>query len=336
MSPQCHLINLFSVSSPRVIVAAVVGSLVCSLLLVVALGCVCKVYNIRMHNLRAGTHHETPLTRQLAEMFHHRAPPPPYHEAMLTSRPYDEAYLELLSQDESPSLLLDSNNVEQNNLNPGPQRSPREHAGRRCRHGRRHREVNQTQSSSYRERSEPQGLIQIGSLPLLTETIDALPLLEEANAYISLSEPPPYFESDTSQLVEGRMAELSSDSDDESSEEENWQLSFVSPVESGGTQHSTGGEAVVQVGTSAPAPGIQVRAGREEFSDEDGKDVETTSTSFSVDSSSDLVHEGQEEDKKIEGSVIHEDSDSDCILNEDCGPDEDDTDSDSACLLRRT
>ncbi|XP_059177725.1 uncharacterized protein LOC131957037 isoform X2 [Physella acuta] len=325
-----------TLSSPRVIVAAVVGSLVCSLLLVVALGCVCKVYNIRMHNLRAGTRHETPLTRQLAEMFHHRAPPPPYHEAMLTSRPYDEAYLELLSQDESPSLLIDLNNVEQNNLNAVPQRSPREHGGRRCRHGRRHREVNQIIGSSYRERSEPQGLIEIGSLPLLTEAIDALPLLEEANAYISLSEPPPYFESGTSPLVEGRMAESSSDSDDESSEEENWQPSFVSPLESGDTQHSTGCEAVVQVGTSAPVPATQVRTGGEELSDEGGKDMETTSTSFSVDSSSDLAREGQDEDKKIEDSVIHEDSDSDCILNEECGPDEDDTDSDSACLLRHT
>ncbi|XP_048236359.1 low-density lipoprotein receptor-related protein 12-like isoform X1 [Haliotis rufescens] len=81
----------------RVIVAAVTGSLICSLLLVIALGCICKVYALRM-NEQYGPRHESPLSRLQAEFLRRRAPPPPYHEAMLTSRPYEEARQEYLSQ----------------------------------------------------------------------------------------------------------------------------------------------------------------------------------------------------------------------------------------------
>ena len=88
------------------IVAAVVGSLVCALLLVLSLGCACKVYTMRNghdahpghHHHRRGPHYDTPLSRLQAEMFRRRAPPPPYHEAMLTSRPYDEAVREYFAQ----------------------------------------------------------------------------------------------------------------------------------------------------------------------------------------------------------------------------------------------
>ncbi|KAL8570123.1 hypothetical protein ACOMHN_033802 [Nucella lapillus] len=92
-------------NSRKVIVVAVVGSLLCSLLLVLSLGCACKFYYLR-HNLPHRHHHhhhrgpryDTPLSRLQAEMFRRRAPPPPYHEAMLTSRPYDEAVREYLAQ----------------------------------------------------------------------------------------------------------------------------------------------------------------------------------------------------------------------------------------------
>lgn len=103
--------------TPRVIVAAVVGSLLCSLLMVVAMGCVCKVYRLRQIQLLAGSggscchahgRHDSPLTRQLAEMFRQRAPPPPYHEAMLTSRPYHEILLESTNENTAGILPRDS------------------------------------------------------------------------------------------------------------------------------------------------------------------------------------------------------------------------------------
>lgn len=87
-----------------IIIAAVSGSLICGLLLVVALGCTCKLYNLRQQQLH-GPRHETPLSRVYAEFMRRRAPPP-YHEAMLTSRPYEEArreYMERLGQTEERS-----------------------------------------------------------------------------------------------------------------------------------------------------------------------------------------------------------------------------------------
>ena len=50
------------------------------------------------HHHRRGTRYDTPLSRLQAELFRRRAPPPPYHEAMLTSRPYDDAVREYFAQ----------------------------------------------------------------------------------------------------------------------------------------------------------------------------------------------------------------------------------------------
>ncbi|XP_021342142.1 low-density lipoprotein receptor-related protein 12-like [Mizuhopecten yessoensis] len=83
-------------STNLITIAAVAGSLICALLLVVAMGCTCKLYNLRMQQFH-GPRHETPLTRMYAEFMRRRAPPP-YHEAMLTSRPYDEVRQELAEQ----------------------------------------------------------------------------------------------------------------------------------------------------------------------------------------------------------------------------------------------
>ncbi|CAG5126668.1 unnamed protein product, partial [Candidula unifasciata] len=86
----------------RIIIAAVGASLVCALMVVMSMGCVCKVYRMRTRRLRESQHYETPLSQHLSEMLRQRAPPPPpYHEAMLTSRPYSEAAnLELLGYSE--------------------------------------------------------------------------------------------------------------------------------------------------------------------------------------------------------------------------------------------
>ncbi|XP_033754914.1 low-density lipoprotein receptor-related protein 12-like [Pecten maximus] len=83
-------------STNLITIAAVAGSLICALLLVVAMGCTCKLYNLRMQQFH-GPRHETPLTRMYTEFMRRRAPPP-YHEAMLTSRPYDEVRQELAEQ----------------------------------------------------------------------------------------------------------------------------------------------------------------------------------------------------------------------------------------------
>ncbi|XP_066546735.1 low-density lipoprotein receptor-related protein 12 isoform X1 [Amia ocellicauda] len=56
----------------RVITAAVIGSLICGLLLVIALGCTCKLYSLRMFERRS---FETQLSRVEAELLRREAPP---------------------------------------------------------------------------------------------------------------------------------------------------------------------------------------------------------------------------------------------------------------------
>ena len=82
----------------KVITAAVIGSLICGLLLVIALGCTCKLYALRLHEAHASMRFTTPIARLTEEMFARRLAPPPYNEAMLTSRPFDEAHQEYLEQ----------------------------------------------------------------------------------------------------------------------------------------------------------------------------------------------------------------------------------------------
>jgi hypothetical protein len=109
---------LISGTTNLIIIAAVSGSLICGLLLVVALGCTCKLYNLRQQQLH-GPRHETPLSRVYAEFMRRRAPPP-YHEAMLTSRPYEEArreYMERLNQAEDGSRSSDRRSRRQRRRN---------------------------------------------------------------------------------------------------------------------------------------------------------------------------------------------------------------------------
>ncbi|XP_034016613.1 low-density lipoprotein receptor-related protein 12 [Thalassophryne amazonica] len=56
----------------RVITAAVIGSLICGLLLVIALGCTCKLYSLRIFERRS---FETQLSRVEAELLRREAPP---------------------------------------------------------------------------------------------------------------------------------------------------------------------------------------------------------------------------------------------------------------------
>lgn len=77
-------------TSVRVITAAVIGSLVCSILVVIAAGCTCKLYALRtLHERR---HHRRSrryeMTAFQTELLRRRAPPPSYEAAM---RPVAEA-----------------------------------------------------------------------------------------------------------------------------------------------------------------------------------------------------------------------------------------------------
>ncbi|KAM9307511.1 low-density lipoprotein receptor-related protein 12 [Gastrophryne carolinensis] len=56
----------------RVITAAVIGSLICGLLLVIALGCTCKLYSLRMFERRS---FETQMSRVEADLLRREAPP---------------------------------------------------------------------------------------------------------------------------------------------------------------------------------------------------------------------------------------------------------------------
>lgn len=85
-------------TTKRVVIAAICGSMVCALLLVILLGCSCKLYSLRtMDHHHQFPRHETPMSRLYAEFLRRRAPPP-YHEAMLTSRNFDEVQQEYLDR----------------------------------------------------------------------------------------------------------------------------------------------------------------------------------------------------------------------------------------------
>ena len=82
----------------KVITAAVIGSLICGLLLVIAIGCTCKLYALRLHEAHVSSRISTPISRLTEELFARRLAPPTYSEAMLTSRSFEDAQREFLNQ----------------------------------------------------------------------------------------------------------------------------------------------------------------------------------------------------------------------------------------------
>lgn len=93
-----NLLTCFSGTTKRVIIAAICGSMICALLLVILLGCSCKLYSVRnLDHHHRHTRHESPMSRMYAEFLRRRAPPP-YHEAMLTSRNFDEVQQEYMER----------------------------------------------------------------------------------------------------------------------------------------------------------------------------------------------------------------------------------------------
>lgn len=128
----------------RVITAAVIGSLICGLLLVIALGCTCKLYSLRMFERRCGhaltpqplighcvepsfalTKHvidrcrsfETQLSRVEAELLRREAPPsygqliaqgliPPVEDFPVCSGNQVQILCRLRARSDSPVQLL--------------------------------------------------------------------------------------------------------------------------------------------------------------------------------------------------------------------------------------
>jgi len=78
---------LFVVSN-KVVLSSVVGSLSCALLLVIALGVTYRF--VRQPSGRRSSRHISPITAIEEQIYAQRSAPPPYPEAMATSRPFDE------------------------------------------------------------------------------------------------------------------------------------------------------------------------------------------------------------------------------------------------------
>ncbi|XP_066290131.1 low-density lipoprotein receptor-related protein 12-like [Branchiostoma lanceolatum] len=81
--------------SEKVITAAVIGSIVCGLLLVIALGCTCKLYALRLQDdpRYQATRFDTPMMRLQHEL-NRREAPPSYHVAVASHGPrqFQEAH----------------------------------------------------------------------------------------------------------------------------------------------------------------------------------------------------------------------------------------------------
>ena len=92
------LVDVSASSSIRVITAAVIGVLICAMLLVIALGCSCKLYSLRQQENSPSHCYDSPLTRLQQEFFVHRQAPPPYNEAITTSRSFEDAQREFMEQ----------------------------------------------------------------------------------------------------------------------------------------------------------------------------------------------------------------------------------------------
>ena len=74
--------------SNKVILSAVVGSLSCALLLVIAIGITYRI--VRSPPTRRSSRHISPITAIEEQIYAQRSAPPPYLEAMATSRPFEE------------------------------------------------------------------------------------------------------------------------------------------------------------------------------------------------------------------------------------------------------
>lgn len=97
-------VNFVLLVPSKIVIAAVIGSLCCGLLLVIAAGAVCRLQAVRaLMNPRS--RHISPITAIQEELLARLSAPPLYDEAMVTSRPYDEVRSEMLRRMQLPELL---------------------------------------------------------------------------------------------------------------------------------------------------------------------------------------------------------------------------------------
>ncbi|BFZ12744.1 hypothetical protein BsWGS_15783 [Bradybaena similaris] len=329
--------NCSAYMSTLIIIAAVSGSLLCALMMVLSMGCICKMYRMRSRHLQE-RHHETPLTRHLAEMLRHRAPPPPYHEAMLTSRPYSEADLELLDQEQQETFGL---------LNPGyrDDMAPTSSTELTLRSNHQGNEdslqdeaVTESQHQPSASRSGSGSLIEVGTLSLFSEDLgndDPHWGTTGRDLPPDDSELPPYSETDPSGMTESYHYILS----DESCHDDSWQRSFTNGTFAGDDSHSRSARELLIQMEIIPSDGAQHSASAHnvpdvarntdglksvperhqmEVTDGGNSDMETmsTSTRLSLDSTSDKdMNDTENDDVREDLDVI--DSDSECILLED-------------------
>uniref|UniRef100_A0A0B7AG31 Uncharacterized protein n=1 Tax=Arion vulgaris TaxID=1028688 RepID=A0A0B7AG31_9EUPU len=341
--------------STRVIFAAVVCTLICALVLVSAMGCVCKVYRRHVHHLNGGHRHETPLSRQLSEMLHRRAPPPPYHEAMLTSRPYSEAHLELPNQAEQqqPELLGAINNGYLEDTEPELLRQQllsRQSNERSGPNQPQHSLSNILHHYSTRLGLESDRLGDVDSLLLFSEVIgDAVQHDETTGRERTSNRDLPAHSETGASTVSYPCS--SGDTWQEDVEDILRDDNFHAPCDE---------ESLIQM-EFLPSTDVHLHVADQPStvsksrnstdmrllppihhcgsSDEVAKDTISTGTDNPVDSSR-IVEEHDDKIQEDDINLIDEDSDSDCILAENCvDHDEDDvddgdsTDSDSVCIL---
>ena len=92
--------------SNKVILAAVVGSLSCALLLVIALGVTFRL--VCLPSGRRSSRHVSPITAIEDQIYAERSAPPPYPEAMATSRPFDDYRREIVAASSDPTVTADT------------------------------------------------------------------------------------------------------------------------------------------------------------------------------------------------------------------------------------
>lgn len=298
---------------------------------------------MRAHHLRGIPSQETPLSRQLAEMFHQRAPPPPYHEAMLTSRPYSEAYLELLNQTENQveSSEASSHDDFSASLTSPDDRSQRSRQSL-------HQGLSEDQLPSSQFRTE--SLVGGDSMPLFLEVFEGDVLHQHS---LGITESLPFSEADPSM----RALLYCSSSDDESGKNED--RCSDNAGFAGGDEAFVGFDGSPQAHSEAVPSSTTVRSdltpaspglhlgdcnGTGSCQSEDPKEKEgirdngigIVNAAVSVDS---LNAAAEEDCNNLQKSTscAFDDSDCDCILAENAAEDlsNEDTDSDTVCILGR-
>ena len=102
-------INHIISASTNVVIAAIVGSLSCAMLLVLVLGFSFKLYIVRMHS-SSTSRYVSPIMEIRDQIFARLSAPPPYLEAMETSRSYEEFRREVLSDISSNEIIETAEN----------------------------------------------------------------------------------------------------------------------------------------------------------------------------------------------------------------------------------